>query len=195
MNLLERIHQHFATSQQVQQDTLQYLGGNIELAARRIAACLLADGKLLCCGNGGSAAEAQHLSSEMLNRFERERPGLPAIALTCDTSTLTSIANDYAYEDVFAKQVSALGHAGDVLVLYTTSGNSRSILKAATAAHQRDMTVVALSGNEGGTLATLLRESDIEIRVPSQSTARVQEVHLIITHCLCDLVDQQLFGE
>lgn len=195
MHLHERIHQHFTASQQVQQETLQYLSEHIELAARRLAACLLADGKLLCCGNGGSAAEAQHLSSEMLNRFERERPGLPAIALTCDTSTLTSIANDYSYDDVFSKQVRALGHSGDVLVLYTTSGNSRSVLNAATAAHDRDMTVIALSGKDGGTLVTLLRESDIEIRIPSESTARVQEVHVIVTHCLCDLVDQQLFGE
>lgn len=195
MNLQERIHQRFAASRQAQQDTLDLLAGNIELAAQKLAACLLADNKLLCCGNGGSAAEAQHLSSELLNRFERERPGLPAIALTCDSSTLTSIANDYSYDEVFSKQVRALGHSGDVLVVYTTSGNSRSVLSAVTAAHDRDMTVVALSGKDGGPLAPLLRESDIEIRVPSASTAVVQEVHLIVTHCLCDLMDQQLFGE
>ncbi|BBL69522.1 phosphoheptose isomerase [Methylogaea oryzae] len=195
MNLHDRIHQHFAASRVAQQDTLDLLAGNIELAAQKLAACLLTDGKLLCCGNGGSAAEAQHLSSELLNRFERERPGLPAIALTCDSSTLTSIANDYSYDEVFAKQVRALGHGGDVLVVYTTSGNSRSILSAVTSAHDRDMSVVALSGKDGGPLAPLLRESDIEIRVPSESTARIQEVHLLVTHCLCDLVDQQLFGE
>lgn len=195
MNLHERIHQRFAASRQAQQDTLELLAGNIELAAQKLAACLLTDGKLLCCGNGGSAAEAQHLSSELLNRYERERPGLPAIALTCDSSTLTSIANDYSYDEVFSKQVRALGHSGDVLVVYTTSGNSRSVLNAVTAAHDRDMTVVALSGKDGGPLAPLLRESDIEIRVPCENTALVQEVHLIVTHCLCDLVDQQLFGE
>jgi D-sedoheptulose 7-phosphate isomerase len=160
-----------------------------------LAHCLLNDGKILCCGNGGSAAQAQHFSSEMLNRFERERPGLPAITLTTDTSTLTSIANDYHYDEVFAKQIRALGHSNDLLLVYTTSGNSNSILSAAVAAHDRDMTVIALSGRDGGALAPLLRDTDIEIRVPSLSTARVQEAHLIITHCFCDLIDHQLFGE
>jgi D-sedoheptulose 7-phosphate isomerase len=131
----------------------------------------------------------------MLNRFERERPGLPAVALTTDTSTLTSIANDYHYDDVFAKQIRALGHANDSLLVYSTSGNSASILSAAMAAHDRDMTVIALSGRDGGALAPLLRDGDIEIRVPSMSTARVQETHLIITHCFCDLIDHQLFGD
>jgi len=156
---------------------------------------LLSDGKILTCGNGGSAGDAQHFSSEMLNRFERERPGLPAIALTTDSSTLTSIANDYDFEEVFFKQIRALGQSGDVLVAYTTSGNSPNILKAAIAAHDRDMPVIALTGKDGGALAPLLRDGDIEIRIPSQSTARIQEVHLVVTHCLCDLIDHQLFGE
>ena len=191
----ERIHRQFALSQQTSQEAVTNLADLIQLAAVRLANCLLNDGKILCCGNGGSAAQAQHFSSEMLNRFERERPGLPAIALTTDTSTLTSIANDYQYSDVFAKQIRALGHAQDVLLLYTTSGNSASILSAATAAHDRDMTVIAVSGRDGGPLAPLLRDTDIEVRVACESTARVQETHLIITHCFCDLVDHQLFGE
>jgi D-sedoheptulose 7-phosphate isomerase len=156
---------------------------------------LLSDGKILCCGNGGSAAQAQHFSSELLNRFERERPGLPAIALTTDTSALTSIANDYRFDEVFAKQIRALGQPNDILVLFTTSGNSGNILNAASAAHDREMVVVALTGRDGGALAPLLRESDLEIRVPSMVTARVQEIHLLVIHCLCDLIDHQLFGE
>ena len=195
MTLLERIHHQFAFSLQTSQEALTNLSELIELAAVKLAHSLLNDGKILCCGNGGSAAQAQHFSSEMLNRFERERPGLPAIALTTDSSTLTSIANDYRYDEAFAKQIRALGHGNDSLLVYTTSGNSGSILTAAMAAHDRDMSVIALSGRDGGALAPLLRETDIEIRVPSLSTARVQEVHLIITHCFCDLIDHQLFGD
>lgn len=195
MTFQERIHQQFTASLQTSQEALTNLGELIEIAAVKLAQCLINDGKILICGNGGSAAQAQHFSSELLNRFERERPGLPAIALTTDTSTLTAIANDYRFDEGFAKQVRALGHSNDILIVYTTSGNSASILSAVTAAHDRDMAVVALSGRDGGTLAPLLRESDVEIRVPSKSTARVQETHLIVTHCLCDLIDQQLFGD
>ncbi|MDV3240248.1 MAG: phosphoheptose isomerase [Methylocaldum sp.] len=195
MNLQERVFRQFETSVEASRESLTRLGEIIEIAGVRLAQCLLSDGKILCCGNGGSAAQAQHFSSEMLNRFERERPGLPAIALTCDTSTLTSIANDYRFDDVFAKQIRALGHSNDLLVVYTTSGNSSSILSAVTAAHDRDMSVLALSGRDGGALSPLLLETDIEIRVPSETTARIQEVHLLITHCLCDLIDHQLFGD
>jgi D-sedoheptulose 7-phosphate isomerase len=195
MNLQERVFRQFETSVEASRDALARLGEIIEIAGVRLAQCLLSDGKILCCGNGGSAAQAQHFSSEMLNRFERERPGLPAVALTCDTSTLTSIANDYRFDDVFAKQIRALGHSNDVLIVYTTSGNSMSILSAITAAHDRDMSVLALTGRDGGALAPLLLDSDIEIRVPSETTARIQEVHLLITHCLCDLIDHQLFGD
>ena len=152
------------------------------------------DGKILSCGNGGSAGDAQHFSSELLNRFERERPGLPAIALTTDSSTLTSIANDYAYEDVFAKQVRALGRSGDILLAISTSGNSENVNRAINAAHERGMRVVALSGRNGGTMATLLNADDVEIRVPAERTARIQEVHLLAIHCLCDLIDAHLFG-
>lgn len=195
MSFQERIHQQFTASFQTGQEALTNLSELIEVASIKLAHSLLNDGKILCCGNGGSAAQAQHVSSELLNRFERERPGLPAIALTADTPTLTSIANDYRYEEVFAKQIRALGHPQDALLVYTTSGNSASILSAVTAAHDRDMSVVAVSGRDGGALAPLLKESDIEIRVASASTARVQEIHLIISHCFCDLIDLQLFGE
>jgi D-sedoheptulose 7-phosphate isomerase len=195
MNLQERVFRQFETSVETSRESLARLGEIIEIAGVRLAQCLLSDGKILCCGNGGSAAQAQHFSSEMLNRFERERPGLPAVALTCDTSTLTSIANDYRFDDVFAKQIRALGHSNDLLVVYTTSGNSASILSAVTAAHDRDMSVLALTGRDGGALSPLLLETDIEIRIPSETTARIQEVHLLITHCLCDLIDHQLFGD
>lgn len=166
----------------------------IEFASLRIVSALLNDNKILTCGNGGSAGDAQHFSSEMLNRFERERPGLPAIALTTDTSTITSIANDYHFDDIFSKQIRALGQEGDILVVYTTSGNSANIVKAVTTAHDKEITTIALTGKTGGTLTKILSETDIEIRVPSTSTARIQEVHLLITHCLCDLIDHQLFG-
>jgi len=195
MTLQERIHQQFAASLQTSLEAESNLAELIEIAALKLVQSLVNDGKILVCGNGGSAAQAQHFSSELLNRYERERPGLPAISLTCDTSALTSIANDYHYDEVFAKQIRALGHSNDALLVYTTSGNSNSILSAVTAAHDRDMNVVALTGRDGGALAPLLNDSDVEIRIPSPSTARVQETHLIITHCLCDLIDNQLFGE
>ena len=164
-------------------------------AASLIAASLLQEHKILSCGNGGSAADAQHFSAEMLNRFEMERPGLPAIALTTDTSTLTSIANDYQFADIFSKQIRALGQPGDVLLAISTSGTSHNIIHAIDAAHDRSMTVVALSGRDGGEVANLMRDDDIEIRVPGWSTARIQEVHLMIIHSLCDLVDRQLLGQ
>lgn len=195
MNTRERITYQFITHNEIQTETLNLLGEMIEIAGMRMVQCLLSDGKILTCGNGGSAAEAQHLSSELLNRFERDRPGLPAVALSTDTSTLTSIANDYRYDEVFAKPIRALGHAGDLLVLYTSSGNSGNLLKAVTAAHERDMSVIALTGKDGGALAPLLRETDLELRIPSERTARIQEMHLLLTHCLCDLIDHQLFGE
>lgn len=195
MNIQERIQNHFTTSIQVKHESARQLAEPIQQAAQKIIDCLLAGGKVLSCGNGGSAGDAQHFSSEMLNRFERERPSLPAIALTTDTSTITSIANDYHYNEIFSKQLRALGQGGDILLVYTTSGNSANILKAVEVAHERELSVITVTGKEGGELAPILDNNDIELRVPSQSTARIQEVHLLITHCLCDLIDHQLFGE
>jgi D-sedoheptulose 7-phosphate isomerase len=156
---------------------------------------LLAGGKILSCGNGGSAGDAQHFSAELLNRFEKERPGLPAIAISTDTSTLTAIANDYDYNEIFSKQVSALGTDGDILLAISTSGNSANVIAAIEAAHERGMRVVAMTGKDGGKIASVLSETDTEIRVPSERTARIQEVHLVVIHCLCDLIDTYLFGE
>jgi D-sedoheptulose 7-phosphate isomerase len=194
MSLQDRIINLFTDSIQTKQNTIDTLCGHIEYAAQRIVETLVNDKKILTCGNGGSAGDAQHFASEMVNRFERERPALPAIALTTDSLTLTSIANDYNYDEVFAKQIRALGQNGDLLVVYTSSGNSGNIIRAVNAAHDKTMTVLALTGKDGGKLVDVLTEFDIEIRIPSQSTARIQEVHLLITHCLCDLVDHQLFG-
>ena len=195
INLQTRISSQFSANAELSHSSLLALSEHIEAAAIRLANCLLNDGKILSCGNGGSATEAQHLSSELLNRFERDRPGLPAIALSTDAAVMTSIANDYHFEEVFAKSIRALGQNRDVLVMYTTSGNSANLLKATNAAHDRDMTIIAMTGRDGGVLASLLRDTDLELRVPSDSTARVQEVHLLMTHCLCDLIDVQLFGE
>jgi D-sedoheptulose 7-phosphate isomerase len=194
MDDVERIRQLFAASVEVKQLAAEILAERIAKAAATIVDALLNDRKVLSCGNGGSAGDAQHFSSEMLNRFERERPGLPAIALTTDTSTLTSIANDYSFHQVFSKQIKALGQAGDLLLAITTSGDSANVTDAVVAAHERNMRVIALTGREGGRLAQLLSNEDVEIRVPSQSTARIQEVHLLIIHCLCDLVDRRLLG-
>ena len=194
MELADRISQHFQDSIAVKQQSLEVLIEPIHLAGEAMVNSLLNNGKILSCGNGGSAGDAQHFSAELLNRFEKERPGLPAMALTTDSSTLTAIANDYSYEEIFSKQVSALGQAGDVLLAISTSGNSANVAAAMKAAQERQMLTVVLSGNDGGTMAGLLGEQDIEIRVPSNRTARIQEVHLVVIHCLCDFIDTQLFG-
>jgi D-sedoheptulose 7-phosphate isomerase len=194
MSLQNRIINHFTTSIQTQQNTMNSLGELIEFASQRLVATLLNDKKIVTCGNGRSAAIAQFLSSAMLNQYERDRPSLPAIALTTDTTTITAIANDYHFEDIFAKQLRALGQSGDILVAYTDGNNSANIAKAITTAHDKDITVIALTGNNGGMIAPLLNELDIEIRIPSNSGAHIQEVHTLITHCLCDLIDHQLFG-
>lgn len=195
MDLIARITQHFTDSIQTKQLALNTVAPGIAHAAEAITRALLNDRKILACGNGGSAADAQHFSSELLNRFEMERPGLPAIALTTDTSTLTSIANDYQFEDIFSKQIRALGQPDDVLLAISTSGNSANIISAIHAAHDRDMTVVALTGREGGQMSDMLINQDVEIRVPAHSTARIQEVHILIIHCLCDLIDHLLLGQ
>jgi len=194
MSLQDRIINHFSDSIQTKQDSMASLCELIEFASQKIVESLVNDKKVLTCGNGGSAGDAQHFSSEMLNRYERERPALPAIALTTDTLTITSIANDYHFDEIFTKQLRALGQTGDILLVYTSSGNSSNILSVVKAAHDKGLSVIALTGKDGGALAPLLNETDIEIRVPSESTARIQEVHLLVTHCLCDLIDQQLFG-
>ena len=194
MDPLNRIRAIFDESITVKTLCVEALSSSIADAAACIANGLLNSGKVLSCGNGGSAADAQHFSSEMLNRFERERPGLPAIALTTDSSTLTSIANDYQFADIFAKQIRALGRPGDVLLAFSTSGNSHNIINAIDAAHDQDMRVILASGKDGGTAGSSLVDGDIELRVPSSSTARIQESHLTIIHCLCDLIDCHLLG-
>lgn len=194
MNLQQRIEQHFLSSIATKQQALTVLPARIAKAAQLMLACLQQGGKILSCGNGGSAGDAQHFSSELLNRFEQEREGLAAIALTTDTSTLTSIANDYSYERVFARQVEALGRQGDVLLAISTSGNSTNVNRAIAAAHQRGMRVVALSGKSGGNMTTLLQADDVELRVPADSTARIQETHLLVIHCICDLLDQMIIN-
>lgn len=195
MDPIQRVITNFNESIRNTKDCVDALSPCIAEAAKVMTDALLNDRKILVCGNGGSAADAQHFSSEMLNRFETERPGLPAVALTTDGSTLTSIANDYRYEDVFSKQVLALGQPGDVLLVITTSGNSRNILGAIEAAHQREMLCVALNGGDGGDLTSTLRENDVNICAPGPSTARIQEVHSIAIHCLCDLIDFHLLGQ
>jgi len=194
MNHQDRVRQHFTASIDTKMQALEQVAGPIVAAADAMVQSLLAEGKILACGNGGSAGDSQHFSSELLNRFERERPSLPAIALTTDSSTLTSIANDYSYNEVFSKQVRALGRAGDVLLAISTSGNSANVLEAIKIAQQRNLRVVALTGRDGGKMRPMLRANDIEICVPSKVTARIQEVHLLVIHCLCDLIDTQLFG-
>lgn len=191
----ERLKKIFDDSIATKQAVRDTLLSDIEVAANLLVKCLVDGHKILSCGNGGSAADAQHFSSELLNRFETERPPLPCIALTTDSSTLTSIANDYSYEDVFAKQIWALGQAGDVLLAISTSGNSANVLRAITAAHERNMHVVAFSGREGGDMAPMLKATDVELRIPATSTARIQESHLMLIHCLCDLIDYGLFGQ
>jgi len=192
--LSDLTRQYFQDSIETKMQAMETLIDPITSAGEYIVSRLMQGSKIMSCGNGGSAGDAQHFSSKMLNRFERERPGLPAIALTTDTSTLTSIANDYSYEEIFAKQVRALGHPGDLLLAISTSGNSANVIAAMEAAREQDLGIIALTGNDGGTMRELLQESDIEICVPSQTTARIQEVHLLIIHCLCGLIDTQLLG-
>lgn len=190
--LILRVRGHFSESVEVKARCSEALAPDIARAAERMIRCLEGGGKILSCGNGGSAADAQHFAAEMLNRFEIERSSRAAMALSTDTSTLTSIANDYSFDQVFAKQVRALGRAGDVLLAISTSGNSKNVIEAIHAAHAHKMPVVALSGNKGGALAALLQPKDVHICVPSARTARIQEVHLLTLHCLCDAIDAVL---
>lgn len=192
--ILDRITHNFSESIQTKIHAADSILPAIEIACEKTLQCLLDGHKILTCGNGGSACDALHFSSEMLNRFKHDRPSLPAIALTADIATLTSIANDYNYNEVFAKQIRGLGQPGDILLAISTSGNSTNILHAIKAAHDREMIVIALTGYDGGKIPSTLQDSDIEVRVPAADTARIQETHLLIIHCLCDIVDNQLFG-
>ncbi|MDH5190286.1 MAG: phosphoheptose isomerase [Gammaproteobacteria bacterium] len=194
MNALERVRHLFEESIRLKQQAIDPLAPAIVRAAETITDAILQGNKILSCGNGGSAGDSQHFSSEMINRFEMERPGLPAISLTTDTSTITSVANDYHYDDIFARQVTALGYPQDVLLAISTSGNSANVANAIKAAHAKELKVIALTGKDGGKMAGLLKESDVEVRVPSDSTARIQEVHIMIIHSICDLVDHKLTG-
>ena len=194
MNLQDRIINHFSDSIQTQQEAMLSLCELIEFASQQLVSALLNDKKILTCGNGRSATSAQLFSSAMLNQFERDRPSLPVIALNTDSATITGIANDYHFDEVYAKQLRALGQSGDILLIYSDGKHSSNIAKAITTAHDKELLVIALTGNNGGMIAPLLYETDIEIRVPSTSNARIQEVHVLITHCLCDLIDHQLFG-
>ena len=195
MDPVKRVKENFNESIRVKTETAELLAPVIVDAAEAMTKCLLGEHKILSCGNGGSAADAQHFSSEMLNRFEMERPGLPAIALTTDTSTITSIANDYQYAEIFSKQIRALGQAGDILLAFSTSGESHNIIHAVDAAHDRDMTVIDFTGRDSGKKEKLKKQNDFELRVPSWSTARIQEVHIMIIHSLCDLIDRHLLGQ
>src|SRR5580765_8662205 len=194
VDLLERIRRQFNDSAQLKLKAHEVLAEPIAHAIEIMVKSLLANGKILACGNGGTAADAQHFSAELLNRFERERPTLAAISLTTDTSTLTSIANDYDYDQVFSKQVSALGQPGDVLFAISTSGNSKNVKRALATAHEREMRVVALTGRGGGEIGKLLAPEDVHICVPHSQTARIQDVHLLTLHCLCDGIDTMHLG-
>ncbi len=193
--LTSRVLRHFDESIHTKQSLKDDLAPLIARGAQTMINALLNDRKILSCGNGGSAADAQHFSSELLNRFEIERPGLPAFALTTDASTVTSIANDHHFEEIFARQVRALGHAGDVLLAISTSGNSTNVIRAVEAAHERGMLCVVLNGRDGGDLSLILTADDVDICVAGPSTARIQEIHITVIHCLCDLIDCQLLGQ
>jgi len=194
MDLVQRINDHFAESAKVKLTVVSTLAEPLKQASERMVHCLMNEGKILACGNGGSAADAQHFTAELLNRFEMERPGLAAMALTTDTSTLTSIANDYDFDQVFSKQIRALGQPNDLLLAISTSGNSRNVVEAVQAAHDRQMGVVALTGRDGGVIGELLGPDDIHLCVAHTSTARIQEVHILCLHCLCDAIDCLLLG-
>lgn len=192
--LVSRVAAHFAESANLKLTAVAVLGEPVAKAGALLAASLKSGGKALACGNGGSAADAQHFAAELVNRFERERAPLAGLALTTDTSTLTSIANDYAYQQVFSKQVRALARRGDVLLAISTSGNSGNVIEAMHVAREMGVRVIGLTGNGGGKMAPLMTAEDVHICVPHKTTARIQEVHLLVLHCLCDIIDHQLLG-
>ncbi len=189
MDLIERVNQHFLDSLAAKEEARSLLCAPAAAAAERMVAALMGDRKILACGNGGSAADAQHFAAEMVGRFEKERPGLAAMSLSTDTSVLTAIANDYDYDLIFSKQVRALGQPGDLLLAISTSGNSLNVVEAIHAAHERQMTVIALTGRDGGKIADILSGDDIHLNVPAARTARIQEVHMMLIHGICDAID------
>ena len=193
--MLEQIKNNFKESIQTQNAASELLAPSIEHAGMMMVQCLLSGNKIISCGNGGSAGHAQHFCAQLLNKYETERPSLPAISLNSDISTITSIANDYQYDEVFSKQIRALGLNGDVLLAISTSGNSRNVVKAIESAVSRDIPIIALTGGDGGDIAGLLGENDVEIRVPSARTSRIQEVHLVVIHSLCEIIDTTLFPQ
>lgn len=194
MDLIDRVTGHFLDSIAAKQQAMDILPATVAAAAERMVACFMNEGKVLACGNGGSAADAQHFAAEMVGRFEKERPGLAAISLATDSSALTAIGNDYDFDMVFSKQVRALGHPNDLLLAISTSGNSANVIEAIYAAHERGMGVIALTGKDGGKIAELLAPEDILLNVPVQRTARIQEVHILLIHALCDAIDYMLLG-
>ena len=193
--LEQRIQQQFFDSADLKYAAAEVLSRPVAEAVSALVGCITGGGKVLACGNGGSASDAQHFAAEFIGRFERERPGLAAIALTTDSSIITAIGNDYAFDAIFSKQVQALGAPGDVLIAISTSGNSANVVAAVQAAHAKEMTVIALTGRGGGKIRELLLDTDVHICVPHERTARIQEVHILVLHCLCDAVDNQLLGE
>jgi len=195
MDIQKRIIKHFKDSAELKLKVKEALAKPIAEGAQVFFDCIANDGKILCCGNGGSAADAQHFAAELINRFEKERMGLAAVALTTDSSVITSIANDYDFTKIFSRQVRALGLPRDTLLAISTSGNSPNVVAAIHAAHERSMRVVALTGRDGGEMAAVLNADDILICVDAKSTARIQEVHLLTLHCLCDVIDYLLLGE
>ena len=194
MDLITRISENFSESAHLKLQAMDALARPIAAAAERMVQCLRNDGKIMSCGNGGSAADAQHFAAELVNRFEMERPPLAAVALSTDTSSLTSIANDYAYQQVFSKPLRAIGRRGDALLAISTSGNSANVLDAVQAAHELGIRIVALTGNGGGKMAAALQPEDVHLCVPHKKTARIQEVHILCIHCLCDAIDTLLFS-
>ncbi|WP_028534601.1 phosphoheptose isomerase [Paludibacterium yongneupense] len=194
MDLIDRVNGHFLESIAAKQTSMEALSPAVAAAAERMVSCFMNEGKVLACGNGGSAADAQHFAAEMVGRFEKERPGLAAISMATDTSALTAIGNDYDFDMVFSKQVRALGHTNDLLLAISTSGNSANVIEAIYAAHERGMGVIALTGKDGGKISEILSPEDILLNVPVMRTARIQEVHILLIHALCDAIDYMLLG-
>jgi D-sedoheptulose 7-phosphate isomerase len=194
MDLIARVAQHFEDSANTKLNAIDQMAAPIAAAIETLTNSLINGGKILACGNGGSAGDSQHFAAELVGRFEAERQELAAIALTTDSSILTAVGNDYSFNQIFSKQVRALGHAGDVLLAISTSGNSNNVIEAIKSAHEADMRIVALTGKGGGQIGEMLRDDDIHLCVPAERTARIQETHLLVIHCLCDGIDALLLG-